>query len=73
MDIENIQTEKLNLINWISNLKDDSLIKELMIVKNSANSIPLSQIKETRRRLGLVTKGSIAVRSWNEAQNEIFK
>jgi vacuolar-type H+-ATPase subunit I/STV1 len=42
------------------------------IEENEEETIPSSQINETRRRISLINSGEIATRSWDEAKKDIF-
>lgn len=49
-----------------------SYVSTLDFVKIEENTIPKSQINETRRRIALINSGEIKTRSWDEAKREIF-
>ncbi len=54
MNVENIQTDKLDLINWISQLQDSTLIKELKKIKLSRTITRSDELtKEQKIRIEL--------------------
>ncbi len=73
MDIQNLQNEKLELITWISQLQDFSVIEKLKSIQSKSQEIPQWQKDEIDRRLYLIESGQMKSRSWEEAQKDIFK
>lgn len=77
MKTHDLQTEKLDLISWITQLQDISLIEKLkkLRVKNASTDIiiPQWQQEEVNKRLSLVEKGEMKTRSWDEAKKDIFQ
>jgi hypothetical protein len=77
MKTHDLQTEKLDLISWITQLQDISLIEKLkkLRVKNASTDIiiPQWQQEEVNKRLSLVEKGEMKIRSWDEAKKDIFQ
>ena len=51
MNTQNINTEKINLINWITNLQDSSMIERLKELYLSNDTIPQWQKDEVLRRV----------------------
>ncbi len=51
MNTQNINSEKINLINWITNLQDSLMIERLKELYLSANTIPQWQKEEVLRRI----------------------
>ncbi|NOX48834.1 MAG: hypothetical protein GXO89_17875 [Chlorobi bacterium] len=56
MDTLEIKEEKLNLIAWIANIQDVSIIEKLKSVQDKYISIPNWQRKETNKRLSEIDK-----------------
>lgn len=77
MTTSDLQAEKLDLISWITQLQDSSLIEKLKKLrhKNSPDtiSIPEWQQDEVKKRLNSIKKGEHTTRSWDEAKKDIFK
>lgn len=77
MTTRDLQAEKLDLISWITQLQDSSLIEKLKKLrhKNSLDtvSIPEWQQDEVKKRLNSIEKGEHSTRSWDEAKKDIFK
>jgi hypothetical protein len=77
MKTHDLQTEKLDLISWITQLQDISLIEKLkkLRAKNASTDIiiPQWQQEEVNKRLSLVEKGEMKTRSWDEAKKDIFQ
>lgn len=52
MDAQNINSEKINLINWITNLQDSSTLERLKeIYLNTTDAIPQWQKDEVLKRV----------------------
>lgn len=51
MDAQNINSEKINLINWITNLQDSSMIERLKELYLSTDTIPQWQKDEVLKRV----------------------
>ena len=51
MNIQDIQTDKLSLITWITQLQDISLIRKLKNIQTDNIEIPQWQIEEVNKRL----------------------
>ncbi len=51
MNTQNINSEKIDLINWIANLQDNSMIERLKKLHSSSNTIPQWQKDEVLRRI----------------------
>jgi hypothetical protein len=77
MKTHDLQTEKLDLISWITQLQDISIIEKLkkLRAKNASTDIiiPQWQQEEVNKRLSLVEKGEMKTRSWDEAKKDIFQ
>ena len=55
-------------------INNSILIKTLNYVSvNQENAIPQWQQDEVNRRLQLIEKGKIKIRSWNEAKKDVFQ
>ena len=72
MNIVDLQNDKFDLIAWISQREDASLIEKLKALRSQV-AVPQSQQNEVYRRLDLIEKGEMKTRSWKEAKNDIFK
>ncbi len=51
MNTQSINSEKIHLINWITNLQDNSMIERLKELYLSADSIPQWQKNEVLNRI----------------------
>jgi len=56
MNTQDIQTDKLSLITWITQLQDISLIRKLKNIQTDNIEIPKWQIEEVNKRLKHLNK-----------------
>ena len=68
MDIQNINSEKINWINWITNLQDHSTIDKLRVLYSST-AIPQWQQDEVLKRVENAKKEDYI--SWDEVKTKL--
>ena len=71
MSTQEIQTEKLSLISWISQLQDISTISRLKSIQYKNVDIPQWQKNIIDHRLGLIDSGEEIFYDFEEAIKEI--
>lgn len=73
MSTQEIQSNKLKLIHWITELQDANLLEMLLAFQTENNDLPKWQKDELDKRLAAIENGSMKTRSWETAKKEIFK
>jgi len=73
MNTQDILSDKLSLITWVSQLQDVSLINKLKEIQSDNTDIPQWQQDTIDKRLDLIEKGEMKTRSWEDAKKDIFQ
>lgn len=73
MNAKDMQAEKLDLITWISQLQDISLIEQLkkIRVKNDTTDFPIPEWQKKIVRERIKTTKNEDYSSWEEIENQI--
>ena len=68
----NIQTLKIDIIHWLTELKDKDVLEKVYALKEEAN-IELSPAQQTEldKRLKKYEQGEMKFKSWDEAKASI--
>ncbi len=69
-----IQTTKIDLIQWLAELQDKTILEKLQSLKEEQEGIKLlsaEQKVELDRRFQLYKKGEMSFSSWEEAKGRI--
>lgn len=71
----NLQSEKLKLIQWLSAVEDEAVIKQLVFLMKSYEEAPLSASQEAsiNARLDQDDQDALNYISWEEAKDRIRK
>ena len=69
MNAQNINSEKINWINWITNLQDDITIEKIRALYSNTDSIPQWQKEEVLNRIANAKEENYT--SWSEAKTKI--
>lgn len=73
MNMQELEHKKLNLIAWIAQIQDIDIINKLLKMQTKNNDIPQWQKDVLDKRMEAIEKGTMKMRSWEEAKKEIFK
>lgn len=67
-----IQSLKIDLIHWLTELKDKSILEKVQAIKDEGD-IELSQAQkeELDRRLEKYERGEMKFKSWEDAKNSV--
>lgn len=66
-----IQSLKIDLIHWLTELKDTAVLEKIIAIKEEADGLTASQHAELDRRLEKYDKGEMYFKSWEEAKESI--
>ncbi len=66
-----IQSLKIDIIHWLTELKDTSVLEKIMAIKEETSGLTESQHAELDRRLEKYDKGEMNFKSWEEAKESI--
>lgn len=69
----NLNEEKINLIKWITQLSDSSLIQKLSSLKDKNPPIPQWHIDEVRENLALYNQDPSIAMDFDSAMDDIEK
>ena len=69
----NLHEQKINLISWIAQLSDSSLIEKLSSIKDKNPTIPQWQMDEVRKNLTLYKEDPSIAIDFDKAMDDIEK
>lgn len=71
----NIQALKIDIIHWLTELRDERILQKIQEIREDTDSISLSaaQEKELNLRLKEYESGASELISWKEARSNIKK
>lgn len=66
-----IQSLKIDLIHWLTELKDTAVLEKINAIKEETDGLTESQHAELERRLEKYSKGEMNFKSWEDAKESI--
>ncbi len=66
-----IQSLKIDIIHWLTELKDTAVLEKIMAIKEEASGLTASQQAELDKRLEKYDRGEMNFKSWEETKNNI--
>lgn len=66
-----IQSLKIDIIHWLTELKDTAVLEKIMAIKEEASGLTASQQAELDKRLEKYDRGEMNFKSWEETKKNI--